>query len=188
MAGPTAVPVPDPTHDSPAAAAAPLAALFPESFALERYFVGRTRAWGMVQDRFGRVRRRFVVDMNGSWDGSLLVLEEDFLYDNDSRSHRTWRVRKTGPSSYAGEAADVVGKAAGQVDGPVLTWRYRLRLLLGRRVWTVRFHDVMYLQDDAVMINRAVMRMFGLRLGELTIVFRRVDATMPVSSWAAAGG
>ena len=148
----------------------------PPTFELERYFAGRTRAWGMVQDRFGRLRRRFTVEMEGRWDGKVLQLEESFHYDDGTASHRTWYVRRTGPSRYEGEAADVVGKAVGVSDGSTLTWRYRLRLPIGRRAWTIRFHDVMFLQDREVMINRAEMRKFGLRLGDLTIMFHRLDA------------
>ena len=144
------------------------------TFELERYFVGRTLAWGIVQDRSGRLRRRFTVDMEGHWDGKVLRLEEAFDYDDGTTSHRTWTVRRTGPTSYEGEAADVIGKAVGIGQGPTLTWRYRLRLPIGRRTWTIAFHDVMFLQDREVMINRAEMRKFGLRLGDLTIMFRRV--------------
>ena len=148
----------------------------PLPFELERYFAGRTQAWGMVQDRFGRLRRRFTVEMEGHWDGEVLRLEESFHYDDGTASHRTWHVRRLGPSRYEGEADDVVGKAVGVRDGPTLTWRYRLRLPIGRRPRTIRFHDVMFLQDREVMINRAEMRKFGLRLGDLTIMFRRLDA------------
>ena len=156
----------------PAAAALPA----PATFELERYFAGRTRAWGIVQDRFGRLRRRFTVEMEGHWDGKLLRLEEAFFYDDGTTSHRTWRVRRTGATTYEGEAADVIGKAIGVGQGPTLTWRYRLRLPIGGRTWNIAFHDVMFLQDREVMINRAEMRKLGLRLGDLTIMFRKLDA------------
>jgi len=152
------------------------------AFALERYFSGRTRAWGVVQDRFGRLRRQFVVEMTGSLDGDELTLDEHFSYDDGSTSERIWHVRKTGPTSYEGEADDVVGKAIGRADGTMVTWRYRLRLPIGKRIWTLSFHDVMYLQPDGVMINRALMRKLGLRLGELTIVFQRIEDPAPDQS------
>ena len=43
-------------------------------FTLEQYFNGETRAWGIVKDRFGNIRRQFSVDMTGSWDGQVLTL------------------------------------------------------------------------------------------------------------------
>jgi hypothetical protein len=35
----------------------------------------------------------------------------------------------------------------------------------------VQFDDWMYLMDDRVMLNKAVMSKFGLRLGEVTLTF-----------------
>ena len=29
-------------------------------FVLEEYFLGKTKAWGMFEDRFGRIQRQFV--------------------------------------------------------------------------------------------------------------------------------
>jgi hypothetical protein len=37
----------------------------------------------------------------------------------------------------------------------------------------VDFDDWMYLMDDQVMLNRSVMSKFGVRLGEVTLSFRR---------------
>jgi hypothetical protein len=36
------------------------------SLVLEEYFAGKTRAWGLFEDRFGKVQRQFVVDIDGS--------------------------------------------------------------------------------------------------------------------------
>ena len=52
------------------------------TFVLEEYFHGKTRAWGLFEDRFGTVRRQFVVNINGDWDGTTLTLDEDFLFDD----------------------------------------------------------------------------------------------------------
>ena len=47
---------------------------------IEQYFLGETIAWGMFQDRFGTVQKRFKVLMNGRMDDGKLVLDEDFIY------------------------------------------------------------------------------------------------------------
>jgi Protein of unknown function (DUF3833) len=39
------------------------------SLVLEDYFQGRTEAWGVFEDRFGRVRRQFKVDIDGRYEG-----------------------------------------------------------------------------------------------------------------------
>ncbi|MEK9661172.1 MAG: DUF3833 family protein, partial [Alphaproteobacteria bacterium] len=61
-------------------------------FVLEEYFDGHTRAWGIVRDRFGTVRRQFSVDMTGTWDGTALTLDEHFVYDDGETDRRTWTV------------------------------------------------------------------------------------------------
>ena len=41
---------------------------------MEEYFEGKTRAWGIFEDRFGTLRRQFTVDIDGHWDGRTLTL------------------------------------------------------------------------------------------------------------------
>ena len=41
------------------------------------------------------------------------------------------------------------------------------------REWEIQFDDWMFLVDEQVMINRAVMSKFGFRLGEVTLSFTK---------------
>jgi hypothetical protein len=142
---------------------------------IEEFFAGRTRAHGLVEDRFGRVRRRFVVEIEGREDGDVFVLEESFRFDDGEVSSRTWRVRRTGPHSYEGTAADVVGAASGEVSGNTLRWAYRLRLPIGGREVIVGFDDRMYLGADGTMLNIARMLKWGVTIGRVTIAFNRAS-------------
>ena len=76
-----------------------------------------------------------------------------------------------GDGSWAVVAGDVVGEAAGQAAGNALNWAYTLRLPVDGQVYEVQFDDWMYLMDERVMLNRAVMSKFGIRLGEVTLSF-----------------
>jgi hypothetical protein len=140
---------------------------------IEEFFAGHTCAHGLVEDRFGRVRRRFVVEIEGRVDGDDFVLEEDFEFDDGEKTHRTWRIRRVGPDGYEGAAADVVGMACGSARGNVLNWTYRLRLPIGGREFVVGFDDRMYLGADGTMLNIARMHKWGLTLGRVTIAFTR---------------
>ena len=84
-----------------------------------------------------------------------------------------WTIRKLPDGRYSGTASDVVGEASGQAAGNALNWRYTLALPVDGRVWHVDFDDWMYLMDDRVMLNRAVMSKFGIRLGEVLLSFTR---------------
>jgi len=88
----------------------------PEDFAgrepalvIEDYFAGRTKAWGIFQDRFGQLRRQFEVEIQGDWDGKTLTLVEDFLYDDGETEQRVWRITKRGEHAYEGRADGVIG-------------------------------------------------------------------------------
>ncbi len=152
----------------------------PEDFAehqpkldLYAYFSGETRAWGLFEDRSGRVRRQFQVDIEGRIEDGELVLEEDFLYDDGERDRRVWRIRRDGPQAYVGRAADVVGEARGQAAGNALNWRYVMDLKVGEGSWRVRFDDWMFLQPGGVLINRAKVKKFGLQVGSVTLFFMK---------------
>lgn len=153
----------------------------PQRYAAERplldlktYFNGRLVAHGIFQDRFGLVRRRFVVELTGQWQGSEGVLDERFTYSDGSTERRVWRLRDLGHGRYEGRADDVVGTASGTAAGNALHWRYTLRLPVDGRTWEVQFDDWMFLVDERTMINRAVMSKWGVRLGEVTLSFTRL--------------
>jgi hypothetical protein len=138
---------------------------------LREYFNGKLTAHGLFTDRNGRVVRRFTVLMNASWKGQQGVLDEDFTYSDGTRQHRVWRLTQHADGHYTGLADDVVGIARGQAAGNALQWQYTLRLPVDGKVYEVQFNDWMYLVDEHVMLNKAVMSKFGLSLGEVTLSF-----------------
>ncbi len=140
-------------------------------FILEDYFSGKTRAWGLFEDRFGTVRRQFMVDIDGTWDGRELVLDERFVYSDGETDRRVWHIRKTDDHRYEGRADDVIGVAQGTAHGNALNWRYDMDLKIAGHDVRVHFNDWMFLQSSDVVINRARVSKFGIELGEVTIVF-----------------
>mgnify|MGYP001627423829 CR=1 FL=1 len=142
---------------------------------LSQYFNGKVMAHGVFQNRSGQVVRRFVVEMDGRWEGHQGVLDEWFTYADGTRERRVWRLTKHEGGRYTGTADDVVGQAEGQAVGNAFFWTYTLRLPVDGKVYEVRFDDWMYLVDEKVMLNRATMSKFGIRLGEVTLAFTKVD-------------
>ncbi len=138
------------------------------------YFSGQTRASGLFEDRFGKVRRQFTVDIIGRVSDDTLVLEEDFIYDDGERARRVWTIERTGDRTYRGRAGDVVGEAEGQVRGNALNWTYQMDLKVGDDTWRVTFDDWMFLQPDGVLLNRAWITRFGIEIGSVTLSFRKV--------------
>ncbi len=140
---------------------------------LRHYFSGELVAHGIFTDRGGKVVRRFVVQMTGSWQGNQGLLDERFTYSDGKTERRVWRLTDLGNGRYEGRADDVVGVAQGIAAGNALNWRYTLALPVEGRVWEVQFDDWMYLVDERVMLNKAVMSKFGIRLGEVTLSFAK---------------
>ncbi|MEM7023308.1 MAG: DUF3833 domain-containing protein [Pseudomonadota bacterium] len=141
---------------------------------LQDYFVGKTEAWGIFEDRFGNLRRQFKVDIEGTFDGEVLELVEHFDYADGEKDERIWRVKALGDGRYEGTAGDVVGTASGAVAGNAFHWQYDVLLEISGRTWQVHFDDWMFLQDDHTLINRATVSKFGITLGEVIIFFRKV--------------
>ena len=140
---------------------------------LKTYFNGPLTAHGLFTDRSGKVVKRFTVAMNCRWTGDDGVLEEDFTYSDGARQRRVWKLHQDGPGRYTGRADDVVGTAVGQASGNALNWRYTLSLPVDGSVYEVQFDDWMYLMDAHVMLNKAAMSKFGIRLGEVTLAFAK---------------
>ena len=140
---------------------------------LRSYFNGPLKAYGMFSDRSSKVLRRFVVDMDCRWEAEQGVLDETFTYADGTRERRVWRLTHLGGGRYSGRADDVLGEAQGAVAGNAFQWRYTLKLPMDGRVWEVEFDDWMYLINERVMLNRAVMSKWGIRLGEVQLVFTR---------------
>jgi len=141
---------------------------------LSRYLEGPLEAWGMFQNRKGEVVKRFHVKMVGVWSNNVGRLEEDFVYSDGATQRRVWTITKLDANRYTGTADDVVGVAQGEAFGNALNWRYTLALPVGKKVYHVQFDDWMFLMDEEVMLNRAVMSKWGLRLGEVTLAFRKL--------------
>ena len=140
---------------------------------LQQYFNGVLDAYGVFTDRSGAVVKRFTVVMRCSWQGNEGVLDEDFLYSDGTKQKRVWRLKKLADGRYTGTADDVVGTAQGQARGNAFYWTYTLRLPVDGSVYDVTFDDWMYLMTDTVMLNKATMTKFGVRLGEVTLSFTK---------------
>jgi len=144
----------------------------PELDLLE-YFSGPVEAWGMFQNRSGKVVTRFHVQIDSKREGDRLILDEHFSYSDGTTQRRVWTLTPDGPKGWRGTAEDVVGEASGQLAGNAFRWRYTLSLPVDGRVWEVHFDDWMYLMDEDTLINRASMRKFGIEWGQVTLFFRR---------------
>lgn len=148
-------------------------ALSARTLNLEEFFEGKTVAHGQFQDVFGTVRRRFTVEIDGTWDGRTLTLVEDFLYEDATTERRVWSLTKTGPDTWEGTAPGVIGTAAGVERGDTFNWQYTIDLPVPDGTLRVTFDDWMWLLTEDRLLNRAYMKRFGVDIGDVVIIFEK---------------
>ena len=140
---------------------------------IEEYLSGNVKAWGILQNRSGKVTRQFSADLNGKWDGKQLILDEKFYWSDGENQTRQWKITKIDEHNYAGTAGDVVGTAKGYSYGPAFKFEYVLLVPVKGREIKITFDDWIFLQDEKVAINRATMTKFGIKVAELTVFFQK---------------
>ena len=138
---------------------------------IEEYLSGNVKAWGILQNRSGKVTRQFSATLNGKWDGNKLILDEKFNWDDGEVQDRQWQINKIDEHHYEGTAGDVVGKAKGFSYGPAFKFEYVLLVPVKGREIKITFDDWIFMQDEQVAINRAKMTKFGIKVAELTVFF-----------------
>ena len=138
---------------------------------IEEYLSGKVKAWGILQNRSGKVTRQFSADLDGKWDGKKLILNEKFYWSDGEIQNRQWQITKIDEHNYEGTAGDVVGKARGYSYGPAFKFEYVLLVPVKGREMKITFDDWIFMQDERVAINRAKMTKFGIKVAELTVIF-----------------
>jgi hypothetical protein len=140
---------------------------------IEDYLSGDVKAWGILQNRSGKVTRQFSAILNGKWDGKQLVLNETFNWTDGEVQKRQWKINKIDENNYEGTAGDVVGVAKGYSYGPAFKFEYVLLVPVKGKEMKITFDDWIFKQDDKIAINRATMTKFGIKVAELTVFFQK---------------
>ena len=138
---------------------------------IEEYLSGNVKAYGILQNRSGKVTRQFIADLDGKWDGKKLILDEKFNWNDGEVQNRQWQITKIDEHHYEGTAEDVVGTAKGFSYGPAFKFEYVLLVPVKGKKIKITFDDWIFMQDERVAINRASMTKFGFKVAELTVMF-----------------
>jgi hypothetical protein len=143
---------------------------------IRNYLNGKVKAWGMLEDRSGKVTRRFTVEMEGKWNGNEGVLQEYFTFDDGEKSKRIWTIKFSDDHNFIASAGDVIGEAKGSQYGNAMQMEYVLDLEVDKEKKTrykVTLDDWMYLLDDKILVNKSTIKKFGITFGKLTIFFQK---------------
>ena len=106
---------------------------------LREFFDGNIFALGIVQNRSGKVIKRFKVDIKAFWEGNKAYLDEKFVYSDGKKESRIWELKEISQSDYEGRADDVIGVARGETAGNVFYVEYYLDLPVNNTTYEVNF-------------------------------------------------
>ena len=143
------------------------------SFELLEYFDGETTAWGLVVDRFGNFQKTFKVKLYGKRDNKQLLLKEYFTYNDGEKEYREWVITKTETGYYEGKSKDTIGVAKGRQVGNTMRMVYDTTISIGETNIRVSFDDRFVKADKKVVINRAEVFKWGIKLADVTIFFSK---------------
>jgi hypothetical protein len=152
----------------------------PKKLVLEEFFPGRVIARGTFKPTLVGMERGLTVIIDSTWDGKVLTLAEDFTYDDGELDKKTWRFTRTAERTYTGTREDVIGTARTFPDGDAMRLEYQV--VLKTEAYGdlhVRFRDIMALEDDGTLINKAVVSKWGIKLGDVEL--RMTRETPPAS-------
>lgn len=142
-------------------------------FDLFAFFAVPVTANGFFEDRFGTVRRRFSVEIEGRSEGQQLTLNERFRYDDGVCESRIWTLIRTSEARFIGTADDIAGRATGMLHADCARMLYNFPVDTGRSKLITRFDDRFTLVDPDTMVSRARVSKWGIRLGEVVVCFKR---------------
>jgi len=144
---------------------------------LEKIFNGPLVCHGVILNRKGMVTRRFRADMFGTWQQKASpvtgILTESFYFDDGEKLERRWRFTRTGNNTYTGTAADIEGTANLITRSADLFMRYRLRVPVKGREIVLTADDRLWLTPEGVIMNRSILKKFGIRVGEIVGVIMK---------------
>jgi hypothetical protein len=137
---------------------------------LESFFAGRTIGDGSFVNSWTKSERRFQVVIDGTWDGNVLVLSEVYAYDNGLCERKSWRLLQISTGVFTGTYDDTIGPASIWSEGSSVRLQYKLRLA----GIALDFDETMSLRNDGSVIDKARVTKWGVPVGRLQVVMRRV--------------
>ena len=143
-------------------------------FIAEEFFSGPMMAYGVVKDRGSKVTRKFVAELNGSWENGQGLLREKFEFDDGEIQYRNWQLTPTSPSAsgprqYAATAGDVVGTSTMSVVGDAVFMQYVLQIPFRGRTLNINVDDRMVLVAPHILIAESDLSKWGFNVGEIQL-------------------
>ncbi len=146
----------------PAAAPAPV-------FDPLTFFAGRTEGIATLKIVLSDPRAVRVEGVGRVEPGGTLVLDQVVAQEGKPATRRQWRIRRTGPASYAGTLSDATGPVTGEVTGNRLRLNFTMKGGFATEQWLT------LAPDGRSAANLLTARKFGVVVARLDETIRKLD-------------
>ena len=149
-------------------AAAPALGRAAGEVTLDEAFRGTALGHGRFKSSLIGLDRGFTITTRGRQSGGVLILDQQFRFDDGETDRRIWRFRRVGPNAWAGTRKDVIGEAKVSVDEDTITMTYNV--LVPRKdgsKLTLHFEDRISRIDGRTLLNKAVIYTLGIPVGSV---------------------
>ena len=139
-----------------------------------KFFGGRTRSTGVIENRGGRPTKRITTETQGKVKEGLLYIEQDLYPEGGKKNHRAFKLIQVDEHHVDATADDIDGTAHGLLYGNAFSWTFRRKIPGRKFLKHVRMSQNMYLMPGGeTMIIRSVIRKYGFVLAQITEQFQK---------------
>ena len=144
-------------------------------FDLKEHLSGKMICEGVIFGPLGGMTSSFVADFDARWINNVGTIKEVFTYSDGSVQERAWTITLGDRGHFTATADDVPGVAQGHQAGPVVLFRYLIRMPESAGGYVLNAFDCMYLTSNGTIVNRSQFRKFGIKVAELVATIRKED-------------
>ena len=139
------------------------------------FFNGKICADGVVRNWRGKQIRQFNAQILASWDEQGVgTLDEIFEFD-DGRETRIWTLTPHPKGGFKAVASDVPKETRMTYAGNAIHMAYTLRYGEPGDTIDLSMDDWMFQVADGVVVNETRMSKWGVGVGQILLVMRKVD-------------
>jgi hypothetical protein len=137
------------------------------------FFTGHVTSWGVEENRAGQPIAIVTTDCEGTADGQGIRMVQELHVGDKPPQTRIWQLSRSGTDTYEATANDMDGQTTGTASGSAFHWRWVLETSPGNSLKNVTMDQWMYRMDDGSVMIRTVVTKFGIRLVEVSELFRK---------------
>lgn len=147
-------------------------------FDVKTFFSGDIEVFAITQDNNGKIIGSYTAKMNGKWDDTKGVLQQNYVYETGKKDSRTWLITADTDGSFSAVGHDVSTPVKGKQVGNAMQMLYTLSIKgSDGKKQNIDHEDVLYLVDDRSAVGIALIRQNGVASGKSTISYKKLSKT-----------